>query len=115
MFQYAAARSLAELTGQTFRLDVSGFKNYGLHNGYELGRIFACDKKIATINDVYNVLGWQANSLIRRLLASNRYSWLRKKQFIQEPHFHYWSGLKQITHDAYLQGYWQSENYFKAI
>jgi hypothetical protein len=82
MFQYAAARSIAELTGQTLKLDVSGFQDYGLHNGFELARIFAGDKKIASENDVCNFLGWQAKSFAKRLLSRSEFTCFRKKKSV---------------------------------
>lgn len=115
MFQYATARAVAESMGETLLLDVSGFSNYQLHNGYELSRIFSGRKKLATKVDLKKVLGWQSSHLIQSLLMRSQLSWLRSKEFIVEPHFQYWGGIKSISNNAYLTGYWQSEKYFKSI
>jgi hypothetical protein len=112
LFQYAAARSLAIQLGKDLLLDISAFEFYSLHNGFELFRIFHIDKKVADFSDIHRVLGWQAFSPVRNLLLSSKFSYLRNKQFVVEPHFQYWEDYKRITHDVYLSGYWQSENYF---
>jgi hypothetical protein len=42
MFQYAAGRALSLKRGDQFRLDVSDFSGYSLHQGFELQRVFGC-------------------------------------------------------------------------
>lgn len=115
MFQYATARAVAENMDETLLLDVSGFSNYKLHNGFELSCVFAGPKEIATKDDLQQVLGWQSKPIIKRFLFRNEFSWLRSKQFVIEPHFQYWDGIEGIPSNAYLSGYWQSEKYFKSI
>lgn len=116
MFQYAAARSLAHQTGQHFLLDITAFDNYKLHNGFELTRIFPIHNHLLASNkDLFDMLGWQSNSVVRRLLYRQAFSFLRKKQFIKEPHFQYWEGFNCIPQHAYIQGYWQSYKYFQSI
>ena len=40
MFQYAAGRALSLRNQSAFALDISGFENYELHQGFELQRVF---------------------------------------------------------------------------
>lgn len=47
MFQYAAGRALSLERSQTLLLDVSGFAGYGLHQEFELQRVFNCPAEIA--------------------------------------------------------------------
>lgn len=115
MFQYAAGRALSLKREQPLLLDVSGFANYGLHQGFELQRVFDLPITIANSMDVRNVLAWQANPLIKRRLSSPRWSKLRRDGFVVEPHFHYWSGISHVPQSAYLMGYWQSEKYFQEL
>ena len=112
MFQYAAGRALSLAREQPLRLDIFGFDGYGLHHGFELKRVFNCPAEIASEADVRGMLGWQALSLVRRILSRPGMAALRRKEFIVEPHFHFWSGLSQVPQDCYLAGYWQSEKYF---
>ena len=115
MFQYAAGRALSLERGQSLRLDVSGFVSYGLHQGFELHRVFDCQAVIADESEVRSILGWQFSSAIRRLLARQSLSVFRGDGYIVEPHFHYWPKIKNIPQDCYLDGYWQSEKYFQDV
>ncbi len=113
MFQYATGRALSLKHKQPLLLDISGFADYGLHQGFELQRIFVCPINIANATDGRNVLGWRANPLIKRLLVRTRLAMFRNRHFIVEPHFQYWAGIQDIPPSTYLIGYWQSEKYFQ--
>lgn len=112
MFQYAAGRALAIARGLPLRLDVAGFDGYGLHQGFELQRVFNCQAAIASAVELRSVLGWRAAPILKRVLARPDFAGLRGAAFIVEPHFHYWPGIRNVPATAYLQGYWQSEKYF---
>ena len=115
MFQYAAARGLAESLRQPIALDIDAFSNYQQHNGFELFRVFSMQQALATKTHLKSVLGWQAIPFFRKVLARPKLSILRNKNFIVEPHFQYWDGLKHVPSDAYMVGYWQSDKYFESI
>ena len=115
MFQYAAGRALALRNKTELRLDISGFKNYALHQGFELQRVFSCPTAIASPGDIRQILDWQSSSIVKRILMHPRFAALRRRFFVVEPHFHYWPGFFEISCDSYLAGYWQSEKYFKSI
>lgn len=112
MFQYAAGRALSIRNDTELALDISDFKNYKLHQGFEFPRLFNQQYEIATHMDVFKMLGWQAPSLIRRVLARRQFASFRHKLFIAEPHYQYWAGIKNLPKNCYLSGYWQSEKYF---
>jgi len=112
MFQYAAGRALSLQLGEPFKLDISGFLNYELHQGFELHRIFNCTGDIASEVDVRGVLGWQFSPLLRRVVSRLGLAALRRKAWLIEPHFHYWEGIKNAPSDSYIAGYWQSDKYF---
>ncbi|MDZ4202898.1 MAG: alpha-1,2-fucosyltransferase [Gallionella sp.] len=113
MFQYAAARALALRRGVPLYLDISGFASYGLHQGFELQRVFGCTTPIATAKDISGILGWQSQPAVRRVLTRPRFSMLRRPGFVVEPSFHYWLGINNVPTDCFLFGYWQSEKYFR--
>lgn len=115
MFQYAAGRALSLRTGVPLRLDISGFANYGLHQGFELQRIFNCPVEIANEEDVKNILGWQSSPSICRVVSRPRMEIFRRAGFIVEPHFYYWSNINNVLSKCYLSGYWQSEKYFSTV
>lgn len=112
MFQYAAGRVLSLERGVPLCLDISGFSSYGLHQGFELQRIFNCAAGIANEADMRNILGWQSSSHIRRLLLRKEMVSFRRKELVVEPQLNYWPGIKHVPNDCYLVGYWQSEKYF---
>src|SRR5271169_1652473 len=113
MFQYAAGRALALRRNSILRLDISGFGSYGLHQGFELQRVFACPAEIAGASEVDRLLGWQSPFLIRCLMARPGFAAFRREAFVVEPHLHYWTGIIKAPQDCYLVGYWQSEKYFQ--
>lgn len=112
MFQYAAGRVLSLVRGQSLRLDISGYPDYGLHQGFELQRVFNAPIEIATEADVRAILRWRNSSGICRILSRPSMAAFRGKRFVVEPHFHYWHGIKDVPSDCYLMGHWQSEKYF---
>jgi len=115
MFQYAAGRALALRLQESQYLDLDGFSDYRLHQGFELTDVFLCNVPIVTKDQIRNEFGWRCSEKIRPLLLKPLLKWLRSPHFVVEPHFHYWSGFSQINCSCYLYGYWQSEKYFKPI
>jgi hypothetical protein len=115
MFQYAAGRALSLERNVSLRLDISGFENYGLHQGFELQRVFNCPAEIASEADVRGILGWQYSSSIRQLLSRPSMAAFRREELVVESHFHYWQEIKNVPNDCYLTGYWQSEKYFLEV
>jgi hypothetical protein len=115
MFQYAAGRALALRKGTNLRVDLTGFANYRFQREFELQRVFKLPDIVASESDVRSILGWQASPLMRRILTRPGFAALRKREFVVEPHFHYWPGIQGVSADSYLHGYWQSEKYFSAF
>ena len=115
MFQYAAGRALSEQLKQPLILDVTSFSDYSLHNGFELESVFAKNFQISSKHQIREILGWQAMPLVKNLAKGNRLQILRNKKHIVEPHFQYWEGLRKVSGDLYISGYWQSEKYFLSI
>lgn len=115
MFQYAAGRALSIARGAPLRLEVSDFSRYGIHQGFELVRVFSCSVTLAASEDVRTVLGWQSPRLFRRIMAHRRLQFLRSRHFVVEPHFHYAEGVRDVLLPCYLMGYWQTERYFADV
>lgn len=112
MFQYAAGRVLSLRLSTPLFLDVSGFSGYGLHNGFELPRVFSCDPRLATPDEVRELIGWRASPLAQRMLGRSRLQALYGESLVVEPHLSYWPGIREVGDNTYLSGYWQSEKYF---
>jgi hypothetical protein len=115
MFQYACARSLSLELDLPLKFSIDTFFAYNAHNGFELARVFSLELEIASDEDLRDLIGWgRSLPLARRALVKRPLSWLAGSRFLGEPHFKYWPTLRARAHQGgYLQGYWQSERYFK--
>jgi hypothetical protein len=113
MFQYAAGRSISLDLNHDLMLDIDAYRSYGLHNGYELDRVFNISPKIASNLQVATLLGIYKNRyLAYTLKRAVQFGLPSPKNIIQEKSFGYDRRVKKIKSDTYLDGYWQSEKYF---
>lgn len=111
MFQYAAGRRLAHVSGVPLKLDLSWFRSaaratprsYGLHP-FAIAEAFASDAELARIAAPAKRLA----GLIARFTPLYL-------PYLKEKHFHFDPGLLKPRRNAYLDGYWQSEKYFSDI
>jgi len=110
LFQYAAARRIAYFHSVELALDISEFqhledRNYCLHH-------FNIIERIATHEEVEAGLGKYP-----KVIRSIAFLWLSnsKRRLIKEKHFHFDPAILQAPDNVYLDGYWQSEKYFKDI
>lgn len=113
MFQYAAGRSAALKLNLPYKQDISDFDHYQLHQGFELSRVFVAPTITATQSDINGILGWQSSKLVRKFVRRPQLRLIRNRRYIVEPTFSYWSGIASLNDNCYLEGYWQSERYFK--
>jgi len=89
MYQYAAARRLAQKHNTILKLDVSEFQRYKLHK-YSLGA-FNIQEKFASQQDSANLT------------------------YVKERHFHFDPEVMNLGDNIYLDGYWASWKYFADI
>ena len=112
LFQYAMGRRTAEVTGQTLKLDTEKFKTCSLRN-YRLIH-FNIEATIATQEDkrrLHILRRQDPLALFHYLLDKLRPAHLRR--IIRETNFHFQPALRNINGPAYLDGDWQSPEYFK--
>ena len=115
MFQYAAARALALRQKAEVRLDLSGFENYGLRryelDPYPIAATIATNEEIEAFKQpVAEILRQRARGLLDRVLGSTP-----RPIHYREPHFHFDPQLAKQTPPVLLDGFWQSELYFRDI
>lgn len=115
LFQYAMGRAMAEKSGDKLLLDIRSYEWDTLRR-YELDS-FMIEASIADLDEIE--LTKSSNlSFIDRLLCKvfrNEIPYYRKA-YIKEPTFSFDSNFTNYrTSDVYLEGYWQSENYFTLI
>jgi len=113
LFQYATARSLAirhatELIIDATCLDDS--RHYMLDR-FMITASTVLAEKIQHSNGLIPLLLKPFGSFIDIFTKQNKHS----VSIYTEPHFHYDAGIESVPDDTNLDGYWQSERYFKGI
>lgn len=117
MFQYAAGRSLAKHHNTELKLDITRFnkiKNITPRKYYlshmRINEIFATDDDLNHVTkftfrikkkfffEIYRVFKWDPPIFVEK-----------------EPYFQFYPDFFALTDNVYLEGYWQSERYFKPI
>lgn len=94
MFQYAYAKSLQQ-KGFDVQIDISKFKTYKLHGGYQL--------------DKYNIDLETADNFATFL------SKIKIKKNVREKNLLFDENLFSLTGNEYVKGYYQTEKYFTNI
>lgn len=108
MFQYAAGRALSLRLNVACKIDISGFKTYTLHHGYGL-EAFALHPEIATDKEIEMLRG--SKKAIRRLLCRIG---LSSASYVKEKALAFNPSYLALGNNHFLDGYWQSEKYFKS-
>ncbi|MFZ3071954.1 MAG: alpha-1,2-fucosyltransferase [Thermodesulfobacteriota bacterium] len=109
MFQYACARRLAHVNGGILKLDITSFgkiKETNTSRQYELGALniikdFAAPEEVERLKK--NAKGFLG------------FFGMGGKTYIRERHYRFDSEILNLRGSVYLEGYWQSEKYFKDI
>jgi hypothetical protein len=113
LFQYAAGLSLADGLGVPLKLDLSEFDTYLLRR-FELDR-FNISAQIATPEEtasfVVNPSRFQRYYSRLAISLGLRFNRIAFKQI----KFEYDEAFEKIRYPMYLNGYWQSEKYFKPV
>ncbi|MCD4747891.1 MAG: alpha-1,2-fucosyltransferase [Thermoanaerobaculales bacterium] len=112
LFEYALARRISHDRGLPLKLDITGFDIYRLHayslQNFSIRQEFADPAEVSRLKSI-----GRRHFLTRRiqkLLPINRRTWIVERQFKFDPLI-----LRTTRRQLYLQGYWQSEEYFKDI
>ncbi len=111
MFQYAVGRHLALRNNTELKIDISGFEEYKLHK-YSLDA-FNIKKNVATAAEISALKKYQIKPG-RQWFWYNRL-FADKTKYFQERQFNFDPEVMKLKGDAYLDGYWQTEKYFKEI
>jgi hypothetical protein len=112
LFQYAAARRLAQVHNVTLKLDLMFYQRTSFRH-YRLDQ-FQIVAAPAYPAEIARFCG--RSKLVRQLrLLANRLRPYTKRSWVIERHFHFDPAVLRLPQDVYLQGHWQSEGYFKEI
>jgi len=113
MFQYAVGRACSIRTGMELRLATDMFEGYTLHQGFELKRVFDVPASVASAEDIRSVLGWKRSVPLRRIIGRLNWNILSGPKFVVEGAARTRELCDGGQRSFYLQGYWQSERYFR--
>lgn len=107
MFQYAIGRALSERLGLPLVLDTSLiFQSPGWAFNLPCLKLGRQD-----VRDWPYALWCARNRSLEKLDSIG----LSPKQFVTEPHLHFWDGIDQVRGPCILRGFWQSERYFESV
>lgn len=115
LFQYAIGRKIAYERNVPLKLDITGFNDYKLRQ-YQLG-FFNIEAEIASKDEITQVRKYfNNNNIVEKVCQKiNRIIPYNKKHYIKEQFFPYDPRIEKISDNVYLEGYWQTEKYFKQI
>jgi len=113
MFQCAFAIALKEAKrNEIVKLDISHFRGYDLHNGFEVDKIFDYPLKIASKEEIkkltYYIPNYKLSRLARRLLPQKKTEYIEP---LENSYLHDSTALA-IQGDCYMEGYWMSASFF---
>lgn len=107
MFQYAYAKAL-EQRGNEVKIDITVFETYKLHGGYQLDK-YDIDLKESSVEENNRYYSKTIFSKILRKVGVKSSTVIREKSLLFDDTF------LNIEDDDYIEGYFQSEKYFKNI
>ena len=105
MFQFATGYSVAKKNNVRLTLDLKYINKRQLFNGFELENVFNIYSKISFLNKQLNYKSFNF-SVILNIFEKSFYNF-------NEPHYHYSKKILDLPKHSFLDGYWQSELYFK--
>lgn len=117
MFQYAIARSIAHTRKADLKIDISGFELTGPQctpRRYELNH-FSIVENFANNKETQRFIGKKARLLTffgKTLPILENYTY---HYYIEKKNFNYDQDVFESKGNIYLDGYWQTEKYFKNI
>jgi hypothetical protein len=114
MFQYAMGRALAHRNEVSLKLDISSYRVDSKRN-YHLG-FFNIIEEFASKQDIQH-LTCPCNNLLALIFSRirMRFTPYRLRSLLKERTFSFDPAILNATGNVVLDGYWQSERYFKGI
>ena len=105
MFQFATGYAVAKKNKVRLSLDLKYINKRQLFNGFELESVFNIYSKISFLNKQLNYKSFNFSEILN-IFGKSFYNF-------NEPHYHYSQKILDLPKHSFLDGYWQSELYFK--
>lgn len=115
MFQYAVGQAIAKKNKAILKMDLSGYDNQTgvTQRKYEL-YLFNIPENFTTADDNKKIKGREPNNLFKKILNKLHVKY-NSPNYIKEKHFNFDPKILKLKDNIYLDGYWQTEKYFKDI
>lgn len=115
MFGYAIAMTLkTKFPNTEIKLDTTMFRNYKLHNGFELYDVFDCPKvEIATEKEISKLTWYSRNTTVQKILR--KFMPRRRTECVERPVERLRQDAFTSDKDYYYRGYWQWGGYYDDI
>ena len=113
MFQYAAARRLAQQRNAVLQLDISSFEHYPLRQ-YELSH-FKLDQNFASASELQPYHSHILRYRIPRVVEKLALPYYRRRIFSEQIKYRFDPNFLRVPTNVYLSGYFQNQDYFAPI
>lgn len=113
LFQYSVGRNLATIHDTELKFDVTGFDKYPLRT-YGLG-VFQIRESFATPQEIMAVSGKAQRTVHRICRRLGLPASFLRGSYVKEREPGFDPKILRLPDNVYLDGYWQSEQYFSTI
>lgn len=115
LFQYALGRRLAQLNNTTLKLDITGFSTFYKLHKYSLSH-FNVEENFATPDEVKKYRNFFSQAFVKvNRIAGNNFGAYYQQKYIKEQNNLFDQNILKAPSDTFMQGFWQTEKYFKEI
>lgn len=113
MFQYAFKKQMDYISNSKNTIDIRFYNGNNIHNGYELNKVFNIDDE--TYDGIIKAPS-EVHPIIYRVLYRLGKRFYVTKKYAMEVLIDYYEKFNNFSGEKfYLDGYWQSEEYFKDV
>ena len=113
MFQYAFGKATSIRLEAELNILTDEYSVKSVHNGFELNRIFKLNVKIIKKNELKRIIGFPNQYQLRKVYSKLPIFFQKNKKIFTEQNIKNWPKFEDEIGSIYLDGYWQSENYFR--
>ncbi len=118
MFEYALARALSLRAGEDFELDPTSLfdptkRKYLTPRNYALPIVFNIDPKLSRPSRIVRALKLWYVSTVWRKYYPQLFAKLGVWRYVKEKSFPFDPEILELRGNVYLDGFWQTEKYFK--
>lgn len=116
LFQYALGRRLALICNTSLKLDIRGFSTYYKLHKYSLFH-FNIDENFVTSEEAGKYRNFFSRAFVEcnQRIFGNKLGTYYQRNYVKECTEQFDENILKVPSDVYIEGYWQTEKYFKEI